>query len=214
MQHRLLLVPHTRIQPTQPMIRPIRIPIIAAALAILSACDGASRPESAQADTPSGAPAPAAAPDTLIRPAAPAYDYAVLDSATADVDGDGAPERIDLAATVELGSDGRPLWEDGHHWMVAVRDGADTYPLAQHFVPWGGAAFWVVAEDSAGPPAILVQTSTRSAEHGGTRLEKFVFDRARGGYVRTAVTEAFGVGPYRGPPDMPALLPPTSRTPR
>ncbi|HEX2078434.1 MAG TPA: hypothetical protein VHG08_12020 [Longimicrobium sp.] len=193
------------------MLRPSRIPLIAATLAILAACGGASRAEPAPADTADSEPTPAAARDTLVRPAAPRYDYTVLDSATADVDGDGAPERIDLAATVEMGEDGLPLWEDGHHWMIAVRDGADTYPLAQHFVPWGGAAFWIVADDLAGPAAILVQSTTRFAETGGTRLEKFVFDRARGGYVRTAVAEAFGTAQYRGPPDMPALLPPTAR---
>lgn len=193
------------------MVRPIRIPLIAAVLAILPACGGASRAEPVPADGPAGEPAPTDARDTLIQPAAPRYDYTVLDGATADVDGDGAPERIDLAATVEVDADGRPLWEDGHHWMVAVRDGADTYPLAQHFVPWGGAAFWIVADDSAGPAAILVQTTSRFAEHGGTRLEKFVFDRGRGGYVRTAVVQAFGTAQYRGPPDMPTLLPPTAR---
>ncbi|HEU0301476.1 MAG TPA: hypothetical protein VFR37_18600 [Longimicrobium sp.] len=195
------------------MIRPIRIPLVAAALAILAGCGGASRAEPARADTAASEPAPAAAWDTLVRPAAPRYAYTLLDSATAEVDGDGAAERIDLAATVEMGDDGRPLWEDGHHWMVAVRDGADTYPLAQHFVPWGGAAFWVVAEGSAGPAAILVQTSTRIGEDGGTRLEKFVFDRGRGGYVRTGLVEAFGAAQYRGPPESAVLLPPTTRGP-
>jgi hypothetical protein len=152
-----------------------------------------------------------AAFDTLIRPAVPRYAYTLLDSATADVDGDGAAERVDLAATVELDGRGVPLWEDGHAWMVAVRDGADTYPLIERFVPWGGAAFWIVAPDSAGPATILVQTSTFAGGSGGMRLEAFVHDRARGGYVRTGDVGAFGhPAQYRGPPDI-GTLPPTLR---
>jgi hypothetical protein len=189
------------------MIRPIRIPLIAATMAIFAACVG----------NPRGGPPAAAAQavqtaDTLIRPAAPEYEYTLLDSATADMDGDGAPERIDLAATVELDARGQPLWDDGHQWLVAVRDGADTYPLLEEFIGWGGAAFWIVAEDSAAPPAIVVQTSALAFGAGGVSLEKFVFDRARGGYLRTGVVQAFGPGAlYRGPPEGVGILPPTPR---
>jgi hypothetical protein len=186
------------------MIRPIHLVVPF----VLAACAG-----------PADEPAPQAVPgeqaargDTLIRPAAPRYPYTLLDSATADVDGDGAPERVELAATVEVGRDGRPLWEDGHQWMVAVRDGAETYPLVERFVPWGGAAFWIVAGDSAGPAAILVQTSSLSSGGGGMRVEKFVFDPARRGYARTGVVEASGQpAAYRGPPPGIGLLPPTPR---
>lgn len=205
--------PHPQAQ----MIRPV--PLVAVAL--LAACAPHPPPSSApRADAPtppSAAVARAAASDTLIRPAVPRYAYTVLDSATVDVDGDGAAERVDLAATVELDSRGEPLWDDGHTWMVAVRDGAYTYPLVERFVPWGGAAFWIVAPDSAGPATILVQTSTYAGGSGGMRLEAFVHDRARGGYVRTGDVGAFGhPAQYRGPPDI-GTLPPTLRarpTPR
>lgn len=194
-------------------------PVPVAMLALLAAC--AARPpgpSAPRADAPATAPASVpfarAAPiDTLIRPAQPRYAYTLLDSATADVDGDGAAERVELAATVELDSRGQPLWDDGHAWMVAVRDGADTYPLVERFVPWGGAAFWIVAGDSAGHATVLVQTSTYAGGSGGTRLEAFVHDRARGGYVRTGDAGAFGQSAaYRGPPDI-GTLPPTPRTP-
>lgn len=195
------------------MIRPNHL----AALVLLAACGSEDpEPSAARADSAVSAAQPSAAArtmagDTLIRPAAPKYDYTLLDSATADVDGDGTPERVDLAATVEIGDDGRPLWEDGHQWMVAVRDGAETYPLIERFVPWGGAAFWIVAEDTAGPAAILVQTSTFVGGSGGMRVEKFVFDRARGGYARTGSVGAFGeAAAYRGPPGI-GTLPPTLR---
>ena len=193
------------------MIRPVRL----AALALLAAC-GAAPPESradpATPAQPSSAATQSATGDTLIRPATPRYPYTLLDSATADVDGDGDAERVELAATVELDARGEPLWDDGHQWMVAVRDGADTYPLIERFVPWGGAAFWIVAEDSAGPAAILVQTGSGGTGGGGIRLEKFVFSRARGGYVRTGAVEAFGSpATYRGPPAGIGILPPTPR---
>lgn len=181
-----------------------------AVLALLAACAAAPRDPPARAGS---APVRTmtAAGDTLIRPAAPRYAYTLLDSATADVDGDGAPERVDLAATVELDARGEPLWDDGHQWMVAVRDGGETYPLAERFVPWGGMAFWVVAGDSAGPAAILVQTSTYAFGGGGVRLERFEFDRSRGGYVRMGAVEAFGpAAQYRGPPGI-GTLPPTPR---
>lgn len=195
------------------MIRPIHL----AALLLIAACGSEDpRPSAARADSAVSAAQPSAAArtvegDTLIRPAAPKYDYTLLDSATADVDGDGTPERVDLAATVELDDRGSPLWDDGHTWMVAVRDGAETYPLIERFVSWGGAAFWIVAEDTAGPAAILVQTSTFVGGSGGMRVEKFVFDRARGGYARMGSAGAFGESAaYRGPPGI-GTLPPTLR---
>jgi hypothetical protein len=201
------------------MIHPARLLLIAA----LTACGGdpAERPASAAAprtdsaaalralaDSPAAVPPPVGR-DALIRPRAPQYDYTVLDTAAADLDGDTYGERVELAATVELDAAGQPMWEDGHQWMVAVRDGADTYPLVERFVPWGGAAFWIVVRGGAGLPEILVQTSTHFGAHGGTSLEKFVFDPRRGGYVRTGEVESAGVAVYRGPPGMPALLPPT-----
>lgn len=191
------------------MIRPIHLPV----LALVAACGTAgSADEPAQPASASTPAAQAARGDTLIRPAAPRYGYTLLDGATADVDGDGAPERVELAATVEMGDDGRPLWEDGHEWMVAVRDGAETYPLVERFVPWGGAAFWIVAEDGAGPAAILVQASGLSFGGGGMRVEKFVYDPARRGYARTGLVEAFGhPAAYRGPPPGIGMLPPTPR---
>ncbi|HEX6910842.1 MAG TPA: hypothetical protein VF142_10625 [Longimicrobium sp.] len=189
-------------------------PILLASLALLAACGAADADDSPapRADSASIAAVQSAAGDTLIRPAAPRYPYTLLDSATADVDGDGAPERVELAATVELGGDGQPLWDDGHQWMVAVRDGADTYPLVERFVPWGGAAFWIVAEDGARSAAILVQTSALSSGGGTMRVEKFVFDPGRRGYARTGVVGASGhPAVYRGPPPGIGILPPTPR---
>ena len=191
------------------MIRPIHV----ASLALLAACGGAA--PAADPLPSSGAASPAAgAPDTvartLVRPAAVRDDFLLLDSATADVDGDGAPERVDLAAVVGVDDKGRYLWDDGQQWLVAVRDGADTYPLLWEHIQWGSAAFWIVAEDSAGPPAILVLTG-QMHHGGGMRVQKFVFDRARGGYARTGSVGALGYSArYRGPPEG-GIFPPTFR---
>jgi hypothetical protein len=204
------IVPHRQTQ----MIRAIHL----ATVVLLAGCGAdpregpATRGDSTVSAPSSSTETRTAADDTLIRPAAPRHTYTLLDSATADVDGDGTPERVELAATVELDTRGEPLWDDGHTWMVAVRDGADTYPLIERFVPWGGAAFWIVAEDSAGPAAVLVQTSTYAFGGGGVRLEKFVFDRARGGYARIGSVGASGnPAAYRGPPAGIGILPPTPR---
>jgi hypothetical protein len=145
------------------MIRPIHL----AAVVLLAACGSQDRePSAARADSSASIAPPSTAArtvedDTLIRPAAPKYAYTLLDSATADVDGDGAPERVDLAATVEIGDDGQPLWDDGHTRMVAVRAGAETYPLIERFVSWGGAP----TEESA-PPAHEPRTRGPHSDSG------------------------------------------------
>src|SRR5687767_11340541 len=42
------------------------------------------------------------------------------EESTADLDGDGAAETVVLASEVEMGTDGQPLWEDGHRWALLV----------------------------------------------------------------------------------------------
>jgi hypothetical protein len=53
-------------------------------------------------------------------------------SAPADLDGDGQPERVVLTARVELYR-GRPAWDDGQPWQVYIEapDGRRTYIFAQ-----------------------------------------------------------------------------------
>jgi hypothetical protein len=188
------------------IIRPARL----AALALLCACAGAPAANRATAAEP-----PDAARDTVIRRAdIPPLSVGgtLLDSATVDVDGDGAPERVDLGVNVTRNERGQ--WEADVHnvWTVVVRDGTDSYPLVRTYD--GAAAFWVIPGDSAHPAEILVQTSSLTVYVGGTRLEKFVYDRQREGYVRTGMVESFGrLARYRGPPadaEQGELFPPTS----
>jgi hypothetical protein len=187
------------------MLRPaIPIPI---ALALLAAC---ARPHAAE---PPERPAAAAPADSVVRPAAIPKTYTLFDSATVDVDGDGVKERVDLASTtVGRGSDGQLEWDHINGWLVAVIDGDTTYPLLQEGLP-GDAAFWIIRgqpdSERADSVAILVQTSILTAFMAGTRLDRFVFDRARGGFVRTGRVEAWGRGEYRGPPEPGGVLVPT-----
>ncbi len=185
------------------MIRPVHL----ASFALLAACGGTA--PAADSVRSTGAASPAAIlEDTLIRPAAVPGHFRLLDSLSADVDGDGARERVELAAVVGVDDQGRFQWDDGQEWLVAVRDGADTYPLLREHLHWGSAAFWIVDGDSAAPPAILVLTEMMQYPHAGTRMQKYVFDRSRGGYVRIGSVDAHGdLTRYRGPPPESGLSP-------
>src|SRR5690606_15712646 len=58
--------------------------------------------------------------DTSIQPGVAGQDgWMYSRSAEADLDGDGAPERVVLMARAEV-MDGRPLWDDGQPWQVYV----------------------------------------------------------------------------------------------
>jgi hypothetical protein len=189
------------------MIRPVQFAIFA----LLTAC-GAAAP-AADPVPPRGEASPVAiAGDTLILPAAVPDHFRLLDSATVDVDGDGATERVDLAAVLGVDDEGRFQWDDGQEWLVAVRDGADTYPLLREHLHSGSAAFWIMHVDSAGPPAILVLTDWLNYPGGGIRIQEFVFDRSRGGYVRTnSIGGPGSIDQYRGPPESGYFLQPTIR---
>lgn len=76
-------------------------------------------------------------PVDLIDPAIPpavagegGWDY--QRSAAADLSGDGEPERVILAARVEM-VQGQPAWDDGQPWQVYIEaaDGSRTYIYAQ-----------------------------------------------------------------------------------
>lgn len=136
--------------------------------------------------------------------------YSLLDSAAVDLDLDGTAERVELSATVEVDEAGRPLWEDGHGWRVVVRDGEAAYPLLEEFVPWGTAAFWIVASDTAGPPAILVETRSRLSGRVGITAATFRFDPARRGFRREGRVEVSGEVLHGDPAGLPMLVPDTA----
>jgi hypothetical protein len=186
------------------IIRPAHLVV----LALVGACTGmpgAEQPAEQEAREESSVER-----DNVVRKAEVGPLVTVFDSITIDVDGDGTAERVELG--VNAGPDDRGVmsWDVHNQWSVIVRDGPDSYPVLQETIS-GVAAFWVIAADSTDPAVILVQTSNLTRGGGGTRLEKFVFDRSRGGYVRVGAVEGGGSRAfYRGPKGFDDLLPPTS----
>lgn len=95
--------------------------------------------------------------DSTIPPAIAGQDgWNYVESATADVMGDGVPERIVLTARVELYR-GRPAWDDGQPWQVYVesQDGRRTYLYAQR-LQLGTLTMRVTRADSGGKATVLL----------------------------------------------------------
>ncbi len=123
-------------------------PALAALALLLSACAEGDAPR-AGSPADSASPPPAALAPTPVVPAATLVDSTVPESwteearwgfrrdASADLDGDGRPERIALRARAEVRA-GRPLWDDGQAWEVSIQapDGRRTRVFAR-FVQLG-----------------------------------------------------------------------------
>ncbi|HEV3050258.1 MAG TPA: hypothetical protein VGX50_08130 [Longimicrobium sp.] len=87
--------------------------------------------------------------------------WAYRREASADLDGDGQPERLVLAADAEVRPDGTPLWEDGHRWALFAESAAGQRTLLYGaFVPNGFAEAAVLAADAQGRRRVLVQERT------------------------------------------------------
>jgi hypothetical protein len=76
-------------------------------------------------------------------------------SAQADLDGDGQPERIVLTARVEMYR-GRPAWDDGQPWQVYIEapDGTRTYVYAQRLQL--GTLTMRLGQGEGGAPASVI----------------------------------------------------------
>jgi len=79
---------------------------------------------------------------------------------SADLDGDGRPERLVLTADVEVRPDGVPLWEDGHRWALFAESSDARTLLYSAFVPNGFAEAAVLTADAQGRRRVLVQERT------------------------------------------------------
>lgn len=143
--------------------------------------DSATAGDSVTVGTPSGTPVGAAA-------ALPPGARTLLDSATADVDLDGTPERLELYAAVDRDARGRVMWDDGQQWALVVRDGDAVYPLVNERVQLGHLRFWVVDRGRDSVPVIVVLRETGS----GLQVRPFVFDPGRGAFAPAASLEAAG----------------------
>ncbi len=106
------------------------------AVAILGACGPEAPPPEPAAPAPPAVDSPMPAVqliDSTIPPAIAGADgWNFQQSAEADLDGDGAPERVVLTARVEMYR-GRPAWDDGQPWQVYVESaqGVRTYLYGQ-----------------------------------------------------------------------------------
>jgi hypothetical protein len=95
--------------------------------------------------------------DGSVRPATAADPrWAIMRRASADLDGDGRTEDAILISNVGI-RDGRPLWEDGHHWQLYIeaQSGIRTY-LYSRFVPHGYVEPWLTEPDSRGRRRVVV----------------------------------------------------------
>jgi hypothetical protein len=139
----------------------------AMALLLIAACAVDSSPPPPPSDSTSAAvavpnPAPAAAPvaqlvDSAIpRAIAGTGGWNYQQSAEADLDGDGVPERVVLTAQVELYRD-RPAWDDGQPWQVYIesRDSVRSYVYAQR-LQLGTLAMRVAGPDSGQPASVVL----------------------------------------------------------
>jgi hypothetical protein len=127
-------------------------------LAVLTACVKTPAPPGRQEANPLEAP-PIDSARVANAEVAAAFPY--RRDASADLDGDGTPERIVIAADVTLSATGAPIWEDGHRWAVYAEsaDGRRTLLYAA-FVPNGFAEAAVLAAGSDGRRNVLVQERT------------------------------------------------------
>jgi len=79
----------------------------------------------------------------------------------ADLNGDGATERVVIASDVTLDNGGAPLWEDGHRWAVYVEGASGKRTLLYSaFVPNGFTEAAVLAPDNQGRRRVLLQERT------------------------------------------------------
>jgi hypothetical protein len=96
--------------------------------------------------------------------------------ASADLDRDGTQEEIEIRADVERADDGELLWEDGHRWVVLIRDGDREDRLVDQFVPQGRLAGWVVEPEEGSPVVVVLKESGT----GGIELRAFRHADRRG----------------------------------
>lgn len=129
---------------------------IAVPLLIFLAC-GPAAPPTAEHNPLQAPPVDSARVGDVRQAAGWAYRHAL----SADLDGDGHPERLVLASDVAVRPDGTPLWEDGHRWALFAEaaDGRRTL-LYSAFVPNGFAEAAVLASDPRGRRHVLVQERT------------------------------------------------------
>ena len=152
-----------------------RIGMAIAVVALAAACERAPAPvansDTARADTTSRTTPTIVLVDTAVPPAAVGderWEFQRL--ASADIDGDGAAERIALIANIELVR-GRPAWDDGQRWQLYVEEADGTRTrLYARFVQLGHVEAFLgpAAADGRHPILIVERTPHRLAIYEAT----------------------------------------------
>ncbi|HJR54460.1 MAG TPA: hypothetical protein VJ982_12205, partial [Gemmatimonadota bacterium] len=113
--------------------------------------------------------------------------HATIASARVNLDEDSPLEAVEIRANVELGKDRKPIWEDGHRWVVLIRDGSEEHRIVDEFVPQGRLTAWVVDAERGGPLVLVLE------ESGTAGIELRAFRHAGGrGYVAAGGYDANG----------------------
>lgn len=95
-----------------------------------------------------------------------------------DLNANGEIDSVRLAADVERGSSGEPLWEHGHRWAVYATEGIAPTLLYAAFVPNGTVEVGLTDSGSSGAPHVVV------AERTPTRLRVMEIAVERDGRAR------------------------------
>jgi len=168
----------------------------------------ADRPEASrsaapqpEAAAPSGAASREAAEESAPIPRGPLPEpyAALLDSATLDLDADGADEALELFAAVEEDERGRRMWDDGQRWMLRVREVAtgDGWVLFDDFVQLGRLSLRAV-ETTEPPPVLVVELATGA----GVRVWTLRYDPGGDAFFEGSSVAAHGNVVHQTPADV------------
>lgn len=105
---------------------------------------------------------------------------------------------VELRVDAERDGRGRVMWDDGHRWLLTVREGPLSARLVDEFVPAGVVRFWIVDDQEGG---LLVVTEVESGTVG---VRTTSWRRAADGDAWAAVGRAEATGNllHRTAPDV------------
>ncbi len=106
------------------------------------------------------------------------YPRSLYKEMALDIDQDGEDEIIELYVNAEKMANGLFAWDDGQTWLLAVKDGEETYPLFDNFVQLGSLDISTTTID--GKPSIIMLESW----HSDIYIHKFIYDPDANGFVK------------------------------
>lgn len=106
------------------------------------------------------------------------YPQTLYKETSLDMDGDGEEEVIELYVNAGKMENGLFAWDDGHHWLLVVKDGEKTYPLFDGYVQLGSMDF-TTAKFDRNPGIVIYMT-----QHSDRTVQKFTYDKNEKGYQK------------------------------